>query len=361
MNYMQTIPVQDYAIYLGDVFASLNTFLEERKEQEMVIVVDENTKRDCLPILQKHLSRQDFKVLCIPSGELHKNIQTCQTIWQEMMDSGLNRNALCINLGGGVIGDMGGFCASTYKRGIDFIQIPTTLLSQVDASIGGKLGIDFNHVKNSVGVFQNPKGVFIAPEFLNTLPKAEIRSGFAEIIKHSLIADTAQWERIKRIQELDSINWLDFLVPSLHIKKRIVEIDPFEKGLRKALNFGHTIGHAVESIYLNSATPLLHGEAVAVGMICEAYVSHHVSDLSLIDLTEITQFLMRIYGKRTLLKKDDEGFIHLMRKDKKNEKDEINFTLLTSPGNCLVNQTCEVPLILESLDFYRNIEEKVLV
>ena len=358
---MQTIPVQDYAIYLGAIFDSLNTFLEERKDRELVIIVDENTKRDCLPILQKHLSRQDFKLICIPAGELYKNIQTCQTIWQEMMDSGLNRNALCINLGGGVIGDMGGFCASTYKRGIDFIQLPTTLLSQVDASIGGKLGIDFNHVKNSVGVFQNPKGVFIAPEFLNTLPKAEIRSGFAEIIKHSLIADAEQWEHIKTIQDLDTINWLDFLIPSLHIKKKIVEIDPFEKGLRKALNFGHTVGHAVESIYLDSATPLLHGEAVAVGMICEAYISHHVSKLPLANLKEITQFLIRIYGKRSLLKKDDARFIHLMRKDKKNEKDEINFTLLTSPGNCLVNQTCEVPLILESLDFYRNIEEKVLV
>lgn len=353
---MQTIPVQDYAIYLGTVFEHLNTFLADRKDSGLVIIVDENTKRDCLPILQKHLSRKDFKLICIPAGELHKNIQTCQTIWQEMMDSGINRNALCLNLGGGVIGDMGGFCASTYKRGIDFIQIPTTLLSQVDASIGGKLGIDFNQVKNSVGVFQNPKGVFIAPEFLKTLSKAEVRSGFAEIIKHSLIADTEQWERIKNIQNLANINWLDFLIPSLHIKKRIVEIDPFEKGLRKALNFGHTVGHAVESIYLDSATPLLHGEAVAVGMICEAYISHHVCKLPLADLAEITQFLIRIYGKRTLLKKDDAGFIRLMRKDKKNEKDEINFTLLTSPGNCLVNQTCEVSLILESLDFYRNFE-----
>ena len=352
---MQTIPVQDYAIYLGDIFPALNDFLAKKATSALVIIVDENTERCCLPLLQSKLDRQDFTLIRIPAGEIHKTIQTCQLIWQQMMDNGINRNALCINLGGGVIGDMGGFSASTYKRGIDFIQIPTTLLSQVDASIGGKLGIDFNHVKNSVGVFRNPQGVFISPTFLKTLSKEEIRSGFAEIIKHSLIDNLAQWERIQQIKDLDAIDWLDFLAPSLQIKKRIVEIDPFEKGLRKALNFGHTIGHAVESQYLTSKQPLLHGEAVAVGMICESYISHHISGLPLADLEVITDFLIGLYGKYRLLKKDYPAMIQLMRKDKKNEQDEINFTLLTTPGTALVNQTCEVSLIKESLDFYRNI------
>lgn len=353
MAKVQTIPVQDYTIHVGDIFPTLNAFLETKKDQAIVVIVDENTKEHCLPILQEQLNRQELIEILIPAGELHKNIITCQSIWQQMMDEGLNRNALCIDLGGGVIGDMGGFCASTYKRGIDFIQIPTTLLSQVDASIGGKLGIDFNHVKNSVGVFQNPRAVFIDPRFLKTLPELEIRSGFAEIIKHSLIEDAKQWKKIKAIKNWKKVDWPSFLVPSLHIKKRIVEIDPFEKGLRKALNFGHTIGHAVESQYLESKKPLLHGEAVAVGMVCESYISHKTSGLSAINLKEITKFLIRTYGKYKLLKKDYPAMIQLMRKDKKNEKDEINFTLLKAPGKCLVNQSADVSLIKESLDYYR--------
>ncbi len=353
MTKVQTIPVQDYAIQVGDIFPTLNAFLKTKKDQAIVVLVDENTEKHCLPILQKQLTRKDLIILLIPAGELHKNIHTCQSIWQQMMDKGLTRNALCINLGGGVIGDMGGFCASTYKRGIDFIQIPTSLLSQVDASIGGKLGIDFNHVKNSVGVFQNPKSVFIDPIFLKTLPKLELRSGFAEIIKHSLIEDAKQWKKIKAIKNWEKVDWTTYLVPSLHIKKRIVEIDPFEKGLRKALNFGHTIGHAVESQYLESKKPLLHGEAVAIGMICESYISHKMSGLAAKDLKEITKFLIRIYGKYKLLKKDYPAMIRLMRKDKKNEKDEINFTLLKAPGKCLVNQSADVSLITESLDYYR--------
>jgi len=350
---MQTIAVQDYSIYLGDIFPALNRYLADY-EGSLVILVDNNTEEYCLPILEEQLVRQDLLVIKIPAGEVHKNIQTCQQIWQIMMDKGLNRNALCINLGGGVIGDMGGFCASTYKRGIDFIQLPTTLLSQVDASIGGKLGIDFNQVKNSVGVFRNPKGVYIYPPFLQTLPKAEIRSGFAEIIKHSLINDVEQWHSIKAIENMETVNWPDYLAPSLQIKKRIVEEDPFEKGLRKALNFGHTIGHAVESQYLETTNPLLHGEAVAVGMVCEAYISSKISGLSSSDLEEITQFLLRIYGKYPLKRADYPAMIQLMRKDKKNVKDEINFTLLTTPGTCLINQTCSVELIEESLDYYNN-------
>ena len=203
-----------------------------------------------------------------------------------------------------------------------------------------------------MGVFRNPKGVYIYPPFLKTLPTAEIRSGFAEIIKHSLINDVKQWHNIKTIEKIEMVNWSDYLAPSLHIKKRIVEEDPFEKGLRKALNFGHTIGHAVESQYLETTNPLLHGEAVAVGMVCEAYISTKVSGLSSEELAEITQFLIRIYGQYPLRKEDYSSMIQLMRKDKKNERDEINFTLLTTPGTCLINQTCSVELIEESLDYY---------
>lgn len=352
---MQEIPVQDYTIHVGEIFSALNNYLATAAKGALVIIVDENTEKYCLPIVKEQLERKDGLVIKIPAGEVHKNIQTCQQIWQIMMDKGLNRNALCVNLGGGVIGDMGGFCASTYKRGIDFIQLPTTLLSQVDASIGGKLGIDFSQVKNSIGVFKNPERVFIYPPFLETLPKAEIRSGFAEIIKHSLIADAAQWQHIKTITDINIVNWSEYLVPSLYIKKRVVEQDPFEKGLRKALNFGHTIGHAVESQYLESGQPLLHGEAVAVGMICEAYISSKITGLSKEALAEITNFIARIYGIYPLKRTDYPAMIELMRKDKKNIKEEINFTLLTNPGDCLVNQTCTIDLIEESLDYYSQI------
>jgi 3-dehydroquinate synthase len=352
---MQKISLSDYNIYVGDIFQSLQLFLEQSEYSGVVLLVDDNTEKHCLPVLKKHIDTSSFLIISVPSGELNKNIMTCQQIWKEMMDNGVGRRALCIDLGGGVIGDMGGFAASTYKRGIDFIQIPTTLLSQVDASIGGKLGIDFNQVKNSVGVFRNPKAVFVDPVFHKTLPAGELRSGFAEIIKHSLIEDKAQWERIKTIDNLEEVDWVEFLVPSLNIKKRIVEIDPFEAGLRKALNFGHTIGHAIESDLLETDHPLLHGEAIAIGMICESYIAYRLGNLSREDLEEISQFLIKIYGKVVIDRETYPTLIRLMRKDKKNEKDEINFTLLASPGKAIINQTCKEALILESLDFYRDI------
>ncbi len=353
---MQRLDLDDYSIFVGDIFPVLKTFLKEKNYSRTVLIVDENTEKYCLPILKQHIDISNFLLITVPEGELNKNIHTAQLIWQQMMDNGIGRRDLCINLGGGVIGDMGGFAASTYKRGIDFIQIPTTLLSQVDASIGGKLGIDFNEVKNSVGVFENPKAVFVDSIFHNTLPKGELRSGFAEIIKHSLIEDKAQWERIQKINNLENIDWVSFLAPSLKIKQRIVEIDPFEAGLRKALNFGHTIGHAIESDLLETPNRLLHGEAIAIGMICESYIAHKVSSLAAADLAAITDFFIKIYGKVDINRDAYPKLIRLMKKDKKNEKDEINFTLLEVPGKAIINQTCNQALIIESLDYYRNIE-----
>ena len=287
---MQQLDLKEYSIYIGDIFPSLVHFLEQHDYSKVAVIVDENTQRYCLPLLANYIDISNYLVISVPAGEVHKNIDTCQLIWRSMMDAGMGRRDLCVNLGGGVIGDMGGFAASTFKRGIDFIQIPTTLLSQVDASIGGKLGIDFNQIKNSIGVFANPKAVFVDAIFHKTLPSREIRSGFAEIIKHSLIDDKNQWEHIKQIDTLEHINWPTYLYPSLEIKKRIVEIDPFEAGLRKALNFGHTIGHAVESVFLETEKPLLHGEAIAIGMICESYIAHHIAGLSVAHLEEISNF-----------------------------------------------------------------------
>ncbi len=357
---MQTIALTDYTIFIGDFWQNFNDFLRQKKYSKIAVLVDENTKRDCLPILRQKTNFQDFTIISIPSGEAYKTIQTCQDIWNNMMATDLERSSLTINLGGGVIGDMGGFCASTFKRGMDFIQMPTTLLSQVDASIGGKLGIDFSDVKNSIGIFKNPLGVYIDPTFLKTLPRREIRSGFAEIIKHSLIANHEQWVTLSQIDSLDDVRWEDYLKPSLLIKKRIVERDPFEKGLRKALNFGHTIGHAVESWALKSTNPLLHGEAIAIGMICETWLSHKIIGLPFEKVEEIASCLLRLYDAYELNESAFHEMIRLMQKDKKNENQQINFSLINPIGAVTINQTCDKEMILESMAFYNNLVQSGL-
>ena len=351
-NDMQTIQLDDYSIQIGDVWATLNTFLLDKKYSKIAIIVDENTHQHCLPIVEKNVPNVEFLKIKISAGEQHKTLETCQNIWQQMMELGLNRNALTINLGGGVIGDMGGFCASIFKRGMDFLQMPTTLLSQVDASIGGKLGIDFMQVKNSIGIFNNPQAVLIAPEFLKTLPFNEIRSGFAEIIKHTLIDNAEQWAALQFINDLQIVDWPTYLAPSLQIKKRIVEEDPFEKGIRKALNFGHTIGHAIEGWALETPEPLLHGEAIAIGMISEAWLSHQLVGLPMESVQQIAQFILSTYEPYPLKESAFDDFLHLMSKDKKNDNEAINFTLIQPIGKAIINQTASREMIVESLHFY---------
>lgn len=349
---MQVLELNDYNIYVGNIWSVLDQMLTARNYAKIVVVVDENTRRDCLPIFEQQMRNWTFASITVPAGEKYKNIDSCQQIWQQMMKHEANRRSLTINIGGGVIGDMGGFCASTFMRGMDFIQMPTTLLSQVDASIGGKLGIDFMDVKNSIGAFKNPQTVLIDPVFLQTLSAREIRSGFAEMIKHALIADATQWAQLRQINDLKGVQWADLLVPSLQIKQRIVEEDPFESGIRKALNFGHTIGHAVESVSLSSPNPLLHGEAIAIGMIAESYIAYRVGQLSSDELEQITDFLLRIYDPVLLQTQHYDRFVQLMRKDKKNEASEINFTLIHPIGQAHINRTCSVDIILESLNYY---------
>jgi 3-dehydroquinate synthase len=349
---MQILELADYNIYVGnDTWQILNTQVKQKKHDKIMVLVDRNTNEHCLPLLDKNVDFE-YQTIIIEAGEWHKNITTCQDIWSKMMDAELSRSDLVINLGGGVIGDMGGFCASTFKRGVDFIQMPTTLLAQVDASIGGKLGIDFMQVKNSIGVFTNPKAVYVNFDFLKTLSDREIRSGFAEIIKHSLIRDARQWHNLVNIQDLTTIDWSAYLVPSLKIKQEIVEIDPFEKGLRKALNFGHTIGHAVESYFLETAMPLLHGEAIAIGMICESYLSQQITGLPQVTLEEIQSFFIRIYGKQLLPKAAFDEMFGVMRQDKKNMGCQINFTLLEQIGQGIVNQTASTEQILDAFEYY---------
>ncbi|MCK6694924.1 MAG: 3-dehydroquinate synthase, partial [Thermoanaerobaculia bacterium] len=269
-----TFQLTDYPVFLAPLEETLPAWLRKHDYSQIFMVTDENVRQYCLSVfLQKAGLPASVPLVVIPAGEWHKNLSAGEQIWQAMFNARLDRKALVINLGGGVIGDMGGFCAATFKRGVDFIQVPTTLLAMTDAAIGGKLGVDFQGIKNAVGVFRNPAAVFADPLFLQTLPPRELRSGFAEVIKHALIGDPVLWEKIRNIPAgrlgAGNADWSDLLHASIAVKVRVVTEDPLEKGIRALLNFGHTIGHAIESYFLNTDDPLTHGEAVAIGMVCE--------------------------------------------------------------------------------------------
>lgn len=339
-------------IFTTAVEETLQSILNDNHYSKVGVLVDENTETHCLPMIDKALSH--YTLIKIKSGEIEKNLSTCAHIWQAMTDDNFDRKSLLINLGGGVIGDMGGFCAGTFKRGIDFINIPTTLLSQVDASVGGKLGIDFQGFKNHIGLFQDPRHVVIDFNFLNTLPLSELRSGFAEVIKHNLIADIHGWSGLVKT-DYKSANWNKVIPHSVKIKSDIVKKDPKEGGLRKALNFGHTIGHAVESYRLNSSDPILHGEAVALGMICEAYISQQRGLITSRELEQINTYVLSIFDKIQLSDRDREDACALLTHDKKNEGNAILCVLLNSIGNVIWDQPIDIKTARESLDYYHQL------
>jgi 3-dehydroquinate synthase len=340
--------------FLNDQLTALKDFLAKSKYSKIAILTDENTQKYCYPVIKEILPAHT--VIEIKSGEEQKNLQTCTLIWQKLTDLEFDRKGLLINLGGGVIGDMGGFCAATYKRGIDFIQIPSTLLSQVDASVGGKLGIDFNSFKNHIGIFQEPNAVFIYSGFLKTLHKQELRSGYAEIIKHCLIRDVAKWNEIKKIT-LDNLYALNFDVNeiinhSVEIKAKVVAEDPTEKGLRKILNFGHTLGHAIETFFLPTKRKLLHGEAIAVGMICEAFLSVKKGNITKQELADIETYIVSIYGRPEIKPEEIEKIIPLTLQDKKNSHGNVKFSLLNKVGDCGFDFDISATEMKEALDYH---------
>ncbi|MBW7674532.1 3-dehydroquinate synthase [Chryseobacterium chendengshani] len=340
--------------FLDRNFSQLNDFLSEKTFSKIFILVDENTHEYCLPVLLGNLETEiNFEILEIEPGEEMKNIQTANHLWEILTEMQADRKALVINLGGGVITDMGGFVASTYKRGIKFINIPTTLLSMCDASIGGKTGIDLMHYKNMVGTFSIPEQIFVYPQFLETLPYKELRSGFAEMLKHGLIADRSHWEELIQIQKLDADSVLVHIQTSMDIKQNIVEKDFHEKNIRKTLNFGHTIGHAIESLYLEKENPILHGEAVALGMICETHLSYLEGLLSKGDSETVITNIQKYYPFIDLREFTDEGILKLLLNDKKNTDNKINFSLLSEIGFCVYNYECDIKNIQKCLDYYR--------
>lgn len=337
---------------------SINSFLSGKKYSKIAVLVDENTEKHCLPLILDALP--EHYLISIQSGEENKNLTTCENIWGALTEAGFDRKGLLINLGGGVIGDMGGFVASTYKRGFHFLNIPTTLLSQVDASVGGKLGIDFNGFKNHIGIFNEPQNVLICTDFYATLPAREVRSGFAEVIKHGLIYDKSYWSKISQITDKNA-EWTTLVNRSINIKKEVVKQDPYESGLRKILNFGHTIGHAVESYFLEIPNErLLHGEAIAVGMICEAYLSKKITGLSTVALEDITNYLIRIYCPKTIDTKLFEDILQLTIQDKKNEGGVVQFSLLKEIGSCTINIPLGLPDMIDSLYYFNKQLEQTM-
>ncbi len=333
-----------------DALEQLKELLLNRAFSKIVVLVDENTLVHCYPLVKPYLP--EHHLIQIKSGENYKTLQTCEYIWKRMTELNLDRWSVLVNLGGGVIGDMGGFCAALFKRGLYFVQVPTTLLSQVDASVGGKTGVDFEGLKNHIGVYKEPVAVFIYPEFLQTLPQREIKSGYAEIIKHWLIADADMFEAQRHIG-LFAENWEELIRHSVSIKSKVVEADPLEGGYRKVLNFGHTVGHAVESYLLEKpGRELLHGEAIAIGMLCEAYLSVKKSLLTKEALEKIETFLVSVYEKVPLTEDDIQTISRFALQDKKNTGATINCTLLQRIGSAVYDQPVTLQEIQESLRYY---------
>jgi 3-dehydroquinate synthase len=352
-SYHKSFSPLDPVIFTPAAEQTLAGILAQLSFSRLVVLTDANTQSNCLSTVAGILPA-DTVFISVPAGEIHKNLDICSSIWDKMTQAALDRKALMLNLGGGVITDMGGFCASLYKRGIRFINMPTTLLSQVDASVGGKLGIDFHGLKNHLGVFNEPETVIIAQEFLKTLPQAELRSGYAEILKHGLIRDKDYFMQL-RVDNWENQDWESLIRHSVGIKKAVVEADPKESGLRKILNFGHTIGHAFESHFLDTDHHLLHGEAIALGMICEGFLSFQKTGLPIEELNLLTKRILDIYGKIDFSEDGLDPILYLCLQDKKNEGSTLMFSLLASIGDCTYNVPVNREEIRAAILHYHNL------
>ena len=355
---MQTIQANNYQVFFNDNgYTYLTETLTTSSYSKIFILVDENTAQFCLPKLLAALATEiEIEIIELDAGEEHKNIETCLQIWHSLTELGGDRKSIILNLGGGVITDIGGFIACTFKRGIDFINIPTTLLSMVDASVGGKNGVDLGNLKNQIGIIKEPKAVIVDTQFLDTLPGNQMRSGFAEMLKHGLICDRDYWNKLKNTTDLNTDD-LDILIhQSVEIKNKIVCEDLTENGIRKSLNFGHTLGHAIESYFLENEakTSLLHGEAIAIGMILEAYISREKKLLTNEEYQEIKYVLSDIYDRVTFDKKDIENCIELLIYDKKNEFGTIQFALLDGIGGIKINEKSSNELIYSAFEDYKS-------
>lgn len=348
------IDTKDYTIYFGEAgYKYLVAYIKEKKYSKIFILSDTHTHECCVYAFLQRLPFE-VEVIEVEAGEEHKNLETCLSLWQTLSDLEGDRKSLLINIGGGVVTDMGGFVASTFMRGIDFINIPTSLLAMVDASIGGKTGVDLGVLKNQIGVINNPQLLLIDVNYLNTLPKEEFRSGLAEMFKHGLIQSAAYWEKMKQLSDLTTDDLEEIIYESVLIKHRVVEQDPREQGLRKILNFGHTLGHAIESYCLaHRPKRLLHGEAVAIGMVLAAFLSHKLLHFPWEKVEEIKAILLDYFPKEEFSTQEIATIQDLLKYDKKNAYGRIYFVLLEEIGKPKWNIEVEESLIQQAFAYYQ--------
>ncbi len=339
-------------IFDTNTFSKLNLFLKKGKYSRLIVLTDSNTVTECYPILAKNCSAiQKADILEIDAGEAIKTIDTCKELWETLSEAQVDKNTLLINVGGGVITDIGGFIASIYKRGIDFIHIPTSLLAMADASVGGKCGVDLNSLKNQLGTITQPKGVFINTQFLNTLPQRQLANGVAEIIKMGLIADA---KLVKSMQ--DNKTLLDILIKkSVALKMAIVKKDPNDKGIRKILNFGHTVGHAIESFFLGTKDELLHGEAIAIGMLIESLIAFDKKMINANELQIIVDLIKPNYSVIEFKQEEQKKILELMLHDKKNKNNKIRMSLINKIGACKFDVEVTISQIQKAFKTYHQI------
>ncbi len=355
---MNNYPTYNHSIIVTrDLEAELGKILLKYPEDKVFLVTEETCDRFCVPLIANTPGFERLKKVVIPSGEENKKLSSVEKIWLFLSQNGADRKSLVVNLGGGMLTDLGSFAASTIKRGMDFVNIPTTLLAQVDASVGGKTGFNFNGLKNEIGVINQPLSVIIDTRFLQTIDAPNLISGYAEMIKHGMIYSPEHLEEVRHFDLKDpNLEILRGIIArSVAIKDSFVFRDPNEHNIRKALNFGHTIGHALESLALESDHPILHGYAVAYGMIAELYLSHKVCNLPKEIIAELSQWLLEVYGKYTISPNDYAALYQLMTHDKKNEGTRVNFTLIPVIGEVAINQNCDKNLVFEALDYFREL------
>lgn len=348
--------MEQRVIFSKNLQEELAMAIAECHHDKIFVLTDETTAVCCWPVIQSYLCLKGAQVITIPANDTHKDLDSLAQVWTALGKNGATRHSLLINLGGGMVTDLGGFAASTFKRGINFINIPTTLLAMVDASVGGKTGINFNGLKNEIGVFNESRFVILNTCFLRTLDTENLLSGYAEMLKHSLIANEKMWAghlNFSLEQDVESEEFTLLLRQSVELKERIVTEDPKEQGIRKALNVGHTIGHAFESFAIQTHRPILHGYAVAYGIICELYLSVVKTGFPTDKMRQTVRFIREHYGSFPITCDDYDTLIELMTHDKKNTSGIINFTLLGGIGDIRINQSASKEEIKEALDFYR--------
>ena len=335
-----------------DLCQSLTQAIDEVKHDLLFVLCDETTERLCLPVIRDFDCMKGAQLITIPATDTHKTLESLSHVWSELQRMGATRHSLMVNLGGGMVTDLGGFAASTFKRGIPYINIPTTLLSMVDASVGGKTGINFGGLKNEIGVFNNARSVILDTTFLRTMDHENICSGYAEMLKHGLINNEEMWAELITLNVEQLTLNAQMIADNVAVKQRIVTEDPTEQGIRKALNLGHTAGHAFESLALERK-PVLHGYAVAWGMIVELYLCCVKTNFPQDKMRQTVAFIKENYGRMAITCDDYPHLIELMHHDKKNQGNSINFTLLGGIGDIRINQTATEEEIKEALDFYR--------